>query len=45
MDTKELPPRPSLEQYKQQAKDLVKSRKAGDPEAIRRIQQHHRRFL
>ena len=28
MDVKELPPRPSLEQYKKQAKDLVKSKRA-----------------
>jgi hypothetical protein len=27
MDAKELPPRPSLEQYKKQAKDLVKSKR------------------
>lgn len=32
-----LPPRPSLEQYKKQAKDLLKACRAEDPEAIRRI--------
>ena len=31
MDAKELPSRPSLEQYKKQAKDLVKSRKSRRP--------------
>jgi len=44
MDAKELSPRPSLEQYKKQAKDLVKARKSGDPEALRRIKQHHPRL-
>ncbi len=29
-----LPPRPSLEQYKKQAKDLVRACTSGDPEAI-----------
>jgi ankyrin repeat protein len=40
MDAKELPARPSLEQYRKQAKDLVKSCKSGDPEAMRRAQPH-----
>jgi len=40
MDAKELPARPSLEQYKKQAKDLVKSCKSRDPEAMRRAQPH-----
>jgi hypothetical protein len=31
MATKQLADRPNLEQYKKQAKDLVKRRKAGDP--------------
>jgi hypothetical protein len=31
VDTKQLPARPSLEQYKKQAKDLVKNRRSGDP--------------
>ncbi len=44
MDAKKLPPRPSLEQYEKQAKDLVKARKSGDPEALRRIKQHHARL-
>src|SRR5712691_4292232 len=43
MDARELPPRPNLEQYKKQAKDLVKAHKSGDPEAIRRIKKYHPR--
>src|SRR5262245_39361745 len=45
MDAKELPPHPDLEQYKKQAKDLVKARKSCDPEALRRIGQFHPRFV
>jgi hypothetical protein len=41
MDIKELPAHPSLEQYKKQAKDLVKSYKSNDSEAIRRIKHNH----
>ena len=37
MDAKELPARPSLEQYKKLAKELVKACKSGAPEAIRAI--------
>jgi ankyrin repeat protein len=50
MDAKELPARPSLEQYKKQAKDLVKvfndfsARESGDPEAIQQIKKHHLRL-
>jgi ankyrin repeat protein len=50
MDAKEVPSRPKLEQYKKQAKDLVKvfkvfrARKSGDPEAIERVKKHHPRF-
>jgi ankyrin repeat protein len=40
MDARELPARPSLEQYKKQAKDLVKAFNSGDPAALRRIGQH-----
>jgi len=40
MDAKELPARPSLDQYKKQAKDLLKACQAGDPEAIQRIRKH-----
>jgi hypothetical protein len=34
-DALPLPPRPSLEQYKKRAKDLVKACKSGDPATIR----------
>jgi ankyrin repeat protein len=37
MDAKELPARPNLEQYKKQAKDLLKAYKSGDPAALRRV--------
>ena len=37
MDAKELPARPSLEQYKKLAKELVKACQSGAPEAIRAI--------
>ncbi len=39
MDTKALPARPSLEQYKKQAKELLKSAKSGHPEALQRTLQ------
>ncbi|GAA2756532.1 ankyrin repeat domain-containing protein [Actinopolymorpha rutila] len=32
-----LPPRPSLEQYHKQAKDLLKACRAGDPDALERV--------
>jgi ankyrin repeat protein len=38
---KELPARPSLEQYKKQAKDLVKAYKSEDSEAIQRVRKSH----
>lgn len=44
MDTKELPTRPDLKQYKKQAKDLVKACKSGDPQAVQRIKKYHPRF-
>jgi ankyrin repeat protein len=37
MDAKALPSRPSLTQYRKQAKDLVRAAHAGDPEAVERI--------
>ena len=40
MDAKKLPARPSLEQYKKQAKELVKSCRDGDAEAVRRIERY-----
>jgi ankyrin repeat protein len=48
MNSKELPARPSLEQYKKQAKDLLKSAKSGDREGLQltleRIKKDHPRF-
>jgi ankyrin repeat protein len=50
MDAKELPARPNLEQYKKQAKDLVKvfkffqARGSGGPEAIQRVKKYHQGF-
>jgi ankyrin repeat protein len=41
MDAKKLPVRPSLEQYRKQAKELLKACKSGDSEAIQRIKRHH----
>ncbi len=43
MQPKELPPRPSLEQYKKQAKDLLHSHQSGDRGALARIKRHHPR--
>ena len=36
-DFRPLPPRPSLEQYKKQAKDLLKAFRASDPDVVERI--------
>jgi WD40 repeat protein len=44
MTTKELPPQPSLDQYRKQAKDLLKRYQAGDPDALLRIRQYHPQF-
>ncbi|HVV70411.1 MAG TPA: ankyrin repeat domain-containing protein [Verrucomicrobiae bacterium] len=48
MDTKVLPLSPSLEQYKKQAKDLLKSVRAGNPDALaltlRRLKNDHPRL-
>ncbi|MGO9256237.1 MAG: ankyrin repeat domain-containing protein [Bryobacteraceae bacterium] len=44
MDLKPLPPRPSLEQFRKQAKDLVKACESGDSEATRRFRKYHPRF-
>jgi len=48
MDTKKLPAHPCLEQYKKQAKDLLKSVKSGHPEALQhtlqRFKNDHPRF-
>src|SRR5262245_5983102 len=42
MDAKQLPARPSLEQYRKQAKDLFKERKS--PEGARRFKKFHPRL-
>lgn len=39
-----LPRHPSLEQYRKQAKNLVKNYNSDDPEAMLRIRQYHPRF-
>jgi ankyrin repeat protein len=44
MDAKTLPARPNLDQYKKQAKELVKSCNAGDAETLRRIKHAHPRL-
>jgi len=44
MPTRELPARPSLEQYKKQAKELVKAYRSGDAGARRRVRDHHPRL-
>jgi dienelactone hydrolase len=41
---KSIPARPSLEQYRKQAKDLVKERVRLLPEALERIRRHHPRL-
>ena len=43
IDLTPLPARPSLEQYKKQAKDFVKLGKAGNPEIVQRIKKYHPR--
>src|SRR5579864_9432325 len=42
-DLTPLPARPDLEQYKKQAKDLVKLSKSGDAQVIQRIKKYHPR--
>jgi ankyrin repeat protein len=44
MEPKPLPARPSLEQYKKQAKDLLKAYRSADVETIRRVKRNHPRF-
>lgn len=41
MDAKEFPARPTLEQYRKQAKELLKACKSGDSDAIQRFKRHH----
>jgi len=42
--SKSLPSRPSLEQLKHQAKDLLRSFKAGDAAAFQRFRESHPRW-
>ena len=44
MDARELPARPNLEQYKKQAKELLKQLRAAEPHAVERVQVHHPRL-
>jgi ankyrin repeat protein len=44
MDPKPLPAHPSLEQYKKQAKELLKAYRSADAETIRRVKGNHPRF-
>lgn len=44
MDHKPLPAHPSLEQYKKQAKELLKAYRSADVETIRRVKRNHPRF-
>jgi ankyrin repeat protein len=44
MDPKPLPVRPSLEQYKKQAKELLKLCRSANAEAISRVSENHPRF-
>ncbi len=44
MPDRELPARPNLEQYKKQAKELVRSHELGVPDALERVGRHHPRL-
>jgi ankyrin repeat protein len=44
MPDRQLPARPNLEQYKKQAKDLVKNFSRADPRALAAVKMHHPRF-
>jgi hypothetical protein len=44
MEVKKLPARPSLEQYKKQAKELVKAFESNQAEVLQRIKAAHERF-
>src|SRR5215208_4068423 len=39
MDARALPPRPSLAQYRKQAKELLRAARDGDPDAEKRIRE------
>ena len=42
--SRQLPPRPSLEQFRKQAKSLLKRRQAADSESLTRIRESHPRW-
>jgi ankyrin repeat protein len=42
--SRQLPPNPSLEQLKKQAKSLLKRQQAADPEALTRVRENHPRW-
>lgn len=42
-DLRPLPARPNLDQYKKQAKELLKLSKSGDSEALQRVRKYHPR--
>ncbi len=44
MPERELPARPNLEQYRKQAKDLLRDLRLGEPIAVQRVKHHHPRF-
>src|SRR5262245_13686202 len=44
MTAKQLPSRPDLDQYRKQAKDLLKSYKSAEADALTRVTQHHPKF-
>ena len=44
MDANPLPAHPNLEQYKKQAKDLLKAFRSANVETIRRVKKNHPRF-
>ncbi len=44
MDATPLPAHANLEQYKKQAKDLLKAYRSADVETIRRVKRNHPRF-
>jgi Ankyrin repeats (3 copies) len=44
MDTREFPPHPNLEQYRKQAKELLKAYQGADMKAMVRVRKKHPRF-
>ena len=42
--TRQLPPRPNLEQLRNQAKSLLKGHRAAVPEAVARVRENHPRW-